>query len=307
MRDKDIKDYIEDAISEMIEVPNFQGRNIEVEGADKTTYEKLIYEHYEEVVLHKDFEKILTYIINNVPVYLLSPTGVGKTHMAEQISIALNTGYEFTSQITDEFQLLGYVDAIGDYQDTPFYRAFVNGDLFFIDEIDASIPEALIKINMALSNDMMSFPHKNLDKKDGFKVVVAGNTIEGATEEFTGRSKLDAASLNRFAIVKIDYDFEMEKKLLSNETAELFKALREFSTKKEINVDFSLRTALHFDKMYNNENNESLLDILLKDILLPFADIPDYYSMEDFEDFGIDSQNLTVQIVRGAIQRRINP
>lgn len=44
-----------------------------------------------------------------------------------------------------------------------------------------------------------------------FRVVAAGNTIgQGASIEYVGRTQLDAASLDRFAVVDVDYDRTIE-------------------------------------------------------------------------------------------------
>ena len=45
---------------------------------------------------------------------------------------------------SNEFKLTGFIDAGGTYRDTEFYKAFKNGGLFFLDEIDNSDPYSFL-------------------------------------------------------------------------------------------------------------------------------------------------------------------
>lgn len=248
----------------------------------------------DKMVVHKDFDKIFTYLNNNIPVYLVGPTGVGKTHMAHQLAEVLKLKYYHTSQVTDEYQLLGFVDGMGNYQDTPFYQAFTKGGLFLFDELDASVPEALVKINMALANDSMAFPNGIKKKHKNFRVIAGGNTVGGADSMYTARSRPDGATMNRFTIVKMDYDPHMEKYIVTTDTAILFNTLRQYvNNQRTIEADFSTRAAMYFDTM--RLTNIPLKD-LVSEILLPFCDVG------EFEDFGVGIDNKLVDDVAEAIK-----
>ena len=101
------------------------------------------------------------------------------------------------------------MDAYGKYHETPFYKAFKNGGVFFLDELDASAPEVLVCMNMAISDRRYAFPNETLEAHPDFRIIAAGNTLGTGTNSnaiYTGRMQLDAASLDRFAVVKVDYD-----------------------------------------------------------------------------------------------------
>lgn len=247
----------------------------------------------EKMVVHEKFEKILTYVQNNVPVFLVSPSGVGKTHMAGQIATVMDLPYYFTSQVTDEYQLLGWKDASGEYQKTPFFDAFTNGGLFLFDELDASVPEAVVKINMALSNKKMAFPHGTFDMHKDFRVIAAGNTIGGANSTYTARGKIDFSTQNRFSVVKMDYDPKMEKHLVTKDTSILFNSIRDYAANNiNVEIDFSTRAAMYFDKM---KLTQLSIKDLVEDILLPHAEIG------DFRGYGVESPNELVKEVSRAI------
>lgn len=123
------------------------------------------------------------------------------------------------NRIQNTFELVGFVNAKGDYVTTQFYEAFTKGGLFFFDEVDASSPEALVTINAAVAQGYMAFPEhpNNLQMHKDFKVVVAGNTHgRGANLEYNGRNKLDAATLDRFMVVDWDYDKKLEDNLIKD-------------------------------------------------------------------------------------------
>lgn len=159
-------------------------------------------------ILHHDFDTVLHWVANDVPVFLVSGAGAGKNVLCRQVAQALGLDYHFMNSVTDEFKISGFIDAYGNYHETEFYKAFKNGGLFFLDEMDASAPEVLVCLNAAISNRYFSFPNGYVEAHPDFRVVAAGNSMgTGAGDEiYTGRMRLDAASLNRFVVVKMDYD-----------------------------------------------------------------------------------------------------
>lgn len=65
--------------------------------------------------------------------------------------------FYFTNAVSQEYKLTGFIDANGKYQETQFYKAFTQGGLFFLDEMDASIPEVLVILNAAIANRYFDF------------------------------------------------------------------------------------------------------------------------------------------------------
>jgi MoxR-like ATPase len=136
--------------------------------------------------------------------------------------------FYFTNKVSDEFQLKGFVDANGNYQETALYKAFKHGGVFMLDEMDASDPAALVVINSVLSDRYFTFPNGEfVEAHEDFVAIAGANTWgTGATYQYTGRNQLDAATRNRFITVKIDYSPTIEESLTSD--SDLLSFIRKF-------------------------------------------------------------------------------
>lgn len=200
---------------------------------------------------HKEFENILKLVDIKIPVMLTGPAGSGKNHTLEQVADALNLDFYFTNAVTQEFKLTGFIDASGTYQETQFYKAFKNGGLFFLDEMDASTPDALIILNSALANGYFDFPTGRVDAHEDFRVVSAGNTYgTGADMQYVGRNVLDGATLDRFVVIEFDYDKDVEKAIAGNdEITEFVQELREIYSRNQIRSILSMRATTNIKKM----------------------------------------------------------
>lgn len=181
-------------------------------------------------VQHEKFETVLKFVANNEPVFLTGAAGSGKNVLCKQVAQALGLDFYFTNAVTQEYKLTGFTDANGVYQQTQFYKAFTQGGVFMLDEMDASIPEVLIILNAAIANRYFDFPAPigYVEAHPNFRVIAAGNTIgQGADFEYVGRNQLDAASLDRFAVIEIDYSPTIENAVAGGDT-ELVEFCRAF-------------------------------------------------------------------------------
>lgn len=180
-------------------------------------------EYDKQGLFHKEFEKVLKLVNMNLPVMLTGGAGAGKNFMLEQVSDALGLDFYYTSTITQEYKLTGFIDGGGKYHETEFYKAFTQGGVFMLDEIDASIPDCLVILNGAIANGYFDFPTGREFAHEDFRVVCAGNTVGlGADLVYTGRNVLDGATLDRFVLVDIDYDPRIEENLCQDETLRKF-------------------------------------------------------------------------------------
>ena len=204
---------------------------------------------------HKQFKNVLTLINNKIPVMLVGSAGSGKTGTCEKIAECLGLKYYFSNAITQEYKLTGFIDANGKYQDTQFYKAFKNGGLFVLDEIDASVPEALVILNTAIANGYFDFPNGKVKAHKNFRIVACANTYGlGADDIYVGRYQLDGASLDRFAVVEFDYDNVLEKALVENEEwAEFIQLLRERIREKRLRHILSMRATIYGDKLIKTD------------------------------------------------------
>lgn len=166
-----------------------------------------------EGLQHYALDELITGLAIGLHVWLAGPSGSGKTHGAEQAAAALGLQFELQGAMTMAHELTGFVDAGGKYHETPFVRAFRNGGVILLDELDAGSNEALLTLNAALANGLMSLPSGEVIRahKD-FRCVGAANTWGGgATAEYVGRTRIDAAFLQRFGMrITWGYDETLE-------------------------------------------------------------------------------------------------
>lgn len=196
-------------------------------------------------VHHEKYEIIKSCLMANIPVYLAGPAGSGKNHTVEQIAKELGWNFYFSNSVQQEYKLTGFIDAGGCFHDTEFYKACndENDCVFFLDEMDASIPEVLVLLNAAIANGYFEFPNGRVDF-DHVHFVAAGNTVgSGADEMYTGRMVLDQATLDRFAIIEFDYSLNIEMAITKNnaELVNFIHQLRDEAKTKGIRATFSYR------------------------------------------------------------------
>lgn len=206
----------------------------------------------QENVKHEQYETIKTCIENDLPIYLAGPAGSGKNHTVEQISKELGLDFYFTNSVQQEYKLTGFIDAGGIYHETEFFRAFTKGGIFFLDEMDASIPEVLVLLNAAIANRYFEFPTGKVTAHENFRVVAAGNTVgSGADENYTGRMVLDQATLDRFVIIEFDYDRNIEMHLAkgNKELVDFIENIRTVAENQMLRTTFSYRCIAMVQKL----------------------------------------------------------
>jgi hypothetical protein len=167
-----------------------------------------------EGLQHYMTEKVIRIAALNDPIMLVGPAGCGKTTIGEQTAKALQLPFYITSTINDTHELMGFIDGYGKYHTTPFRQAFQNGGLWVADEIDAWDASALLAANSALANGYATFPDADAPilRHPYFRMVATANTFgNGADRVYIGRNELDAASLDRFATLNVDYDLNLER------------------------------------------------------------------------------------------------
>lgn len=160
---------------------------------------------------HKMFGVCLTAANSGSNLYLVGTAGTGKTTLAKQLATALNLTFYYTGSVFQKYELFGYTDAKGEVVRTQFREAYEHGGLFLWDEIDGGDPQAAVSANAAIDNGVASFPDGVITMHPSFVCVATANTIgKGPTRQFVGRSPLDAATLDRFFMVELCIDEEIE-------------------------------------------------------------------------------------------------
>lgn len=200
-------------------------------------------------VKHERYEEIKMCLECNIPIYLAGPAGAGKNFTVEQIANELGWNFYFSNSVQQEYKLTGFIDAGGDYHETEFSKACkeaAEGEdvIFFLDEMDASIPEVLVLLNAAIANGYFEFPDGKINFSDKVHFVAAGNTVgTGADDMYTGRMVLDQATLDRFAIIEFGYSLKIEMSITSNnaELVDFIHQMRDEAEHKGIRATFSYR------------------------------------------------------------------
>lgn len=151
---------------------------------------------------------------------MVGPAGCGKTTAAHQVSEAL--GLQFGSVCltagASETWLFGRQTPTG-FVEGSFSKIYREGGVFLADEMDAADANLLLSINTALSHSEMLNPMNGevIKKHQSFIFIGAANTNgKGSTHLYTGRSRLDAATLDRMVIVNVTYDEQLEAELCTD-------------------------------------------------------------------------------------------
>lgn len=170
-------------------------------------------------VQHRNFETLLKMASTGVNIMLVGEAGSGKSSAAKKIAEALNLTFHFIScgLTTTKYEFSGFIDASGRFASTEFFTAFTEGGLFLLDEFDAASPNVGIALNEALANRRASFADGCYEAHPDFICIAAANTYgNGATMDFVGRQKLDAATLDRFVVLDWDIDEDFENAITPN-------------------------------------------------------------------------------------------
>lgn len=164
-----------------------------------------------------------------VPVLLVGPAGCGKSTLAHHVALALDRQYGSISlsEGVTEAALTGRVLPIHEHGrfghvDSEFLRCYTSPSVYLLDELDAADPNVLLVINQAVANGGFHVETRAVDGHetwvpwhDDSVILGAANTYgTGATAQYVGRSAIDAATLDRFIIMYLEYDARVESAIM---------------------------------------------------------------------------------------------
>ena len=206
---------------------SFQSFDIHIHPADK--------KWEGEQPLHYKFPLVAAAVTNRIPTMIVGPAGWGKTSTIKALADVCEESWEDNSvdyriqsigPQTSKSDILGYMDANGNYVKSVFYECFSKGMLYACDEADAGSAGSLTLLNQGFANQECHFPGQEgmTERHENFVPLFLANTFGlGANATYVGRNQLDAATIDRFAVVEYDYDEKWEGKIcgVDREGAEL--------------------------------------------------------------------------------------
>lgn len=297
--EKKVDEGVEGELKEIRELAK-KNQSLEVKVGDKTSIVKGL--------KHKQLEQLINYCALRLSPLMVGMAGTGKTHAGEQVAVAL--GLPFYSMSvgaqTSKSDIIGYMDAAGRYVTTHFRTAYQQGGVFLMDEIDAGNANVLIQINAALSNGLCAFPDMMVERHEDFVFIASANTFgNGANRQYVGRNQLDAATLDRFAVIEWLIDDELEGSLTTGLNGKAWymavRATRDYVTEKNIRALVSPRATQKGSKLLDVGQP---LDEVIGATLL--ASVP--------EDKKADVKEVAVKIfekfaseVPGQLPKTVNP
>ena len=192
---------------------------------------------------NKIFERVLKLIAQGENVLLVGPAGCGKTTLAQQVAKALDRRFGMISGSAgaSESQLMGWLlpsdGGRFEYMPSDFVDLYEGGNaIFLFDEYDAFDGNMLLCTNAALANGHFTVPQRRgntrVNRGANVGLIATANTFgTGADPIYAGRNQLDGATLDRFIVVEMTFDTDLEKEMakaagLTDSQIERFHALR---------------------------------------------------------------------------------
>lgn len=173
-------------------------------------------------LMHPQVPQIAAWLRVGVPVWAWGAAGSGKTHMARQIAAMLDVEAHVmpVDPTLTVSKIMGYRNvANGEFINGFAYQPYKNGGLLAADEKDTGDAGVMAAANAMLSNGHYMFPSgETVTRNDKFHYLALANTKGmGAVAGYVARNRLDAATLDRFAVIEIRYDEGLELALACGE------------------------------------------------------------------------------------------
>lgn len=173
---------------------------------------------------HAKFAEVLAYLNAGVTPFLVGPAGTGKTYLARQAADALGVRCIVISchPMMTRAEMIGYMaPGTNEHNVGPLGEAWqeADGAVLVFDEIDAAHPAALVTLNDCLAatagTTIRLADGTMAPRPERLFIIATANTFgTGPNAQYVGRNALDAATLDRFATVEIDYDRDTERELV---------------------------------------------------------------------------------------------
>jgi cobaltochelatase CobS len=200
---------------------------------------------------HASFPKVKLLVDNKIPVLLTGDAGSGKTTLAEHVANAMELKFHSLSMTrqTTLSHILGFISVNGTYVPSTLRKCFDeegDGGLMLIDEMDAGDPNVLLCLN-TIENGYISFPDGLVRCHPNFRIVATCNP-QDQHNKFTGRSKLDASTLDRYDTIDVERDDLLEKSLVDVDTHNRMQLLRKIMGRNNSSKSITMRDAIRYQQ-----------------------------------------------------------
>lgn len=247
---------------------------------------------------HSSFNEVITLVRADVAVLLTGEKGTGKTTLIKQVAESLELEF-FSMSMTRQTtlsHLLGFMNVNGKYIPSQIRQAAEKGGLVLLDEIDASDPNVILCLN-TIENGYIAFPDKVVKLHKDFKIAATSNPQDNH-RDYNGRAKLDAATLDRFDIINIDRDDNLEKTLVDFETHAHMQLIRKCLASNNSSNYISMRDAVRYqtrkelnllkgfvNRIFKEDKISRDLYFAQRDSIPKFADLDSCEKLSDVWDF----------------------
>lgn len=197
---------------------------------------------------HNKFDEAHTLVQHGLSVLLTGEKGSGKTTLATQVAEEMGIPFFSVSMTrqTTLSHLMGFMSVNGTYVGSQLRNVAENGGLFLLDEIDAGDANVLLSLN-TIENGFISFPDQIIELHKDFRLMATSNP-QDKHEHYVGRSKLDAATLDRFDIIDLEHDPLLEQSLVDSDVYQHIDALRTVLKDRNSSQVVSMRDAQRYQK-----------------------------------------------------------
>jgi energy-coupling factor transporter ATP-binding protein EcfA2 len=221
---------------------------------------------------HSKYPYIKTLVSAGETVLLLGSAGTGKTTIAMQLAEDLSLPF-YTMSMTKQTAvsaLIGFISINGTYIPSQLRTAFETGGIFLLDELDAADVNVLLTLN-TIENGFLAFPDKIVRAHPDFHLIATANPINEHSS-YTGRSKLDFSTTDRYHKVELARDDSLEIHLTSQSLFEEVTLARQLMSEMGLTATVTMRDSLRMHRL----QSLGIAECVFKDVV--FDHHPDLYS-----------------------------
>ena len=226
---------------------------------------------------HINHDTVREYIELGLFPLLEGPAGSGKTTTAKAVAEELELKFYSMSMTkqTSLSHIIGFKSVTGDYISTQFREALEFGGMMLLDELDAADPNTLLCLN-TIENGYMSFPDKIIDVHPDFVIVATANPSNQGSI-YTGRSKLDFATKDRFMPVDMPLDHALEQMLTDSISSKVADKARELLVSVGVTRMVTMRDTIRFHTIKHKIIHINPLNVFVRENVEVAEKLQDFY------------------------------